>query len=114
MGDISTEDILLAEVDDLFADERQKQPAAQADDQELDLIFENVLRTESGRRFVWWLLEQGHIFHTTFTGNSLSNFKEGERHMALKVLHRTLRAQPTFFSKMLEDRITPEEEPHGS
>src|SRR5690606_13810656 len=44
-----------------------------------------VFGSESGRWVLRDLLEQGHFFHTTYTGNALSYFKEGERNRLLQI-----------------------------
>jgi hypothetical protein len=45
-----------------------------------------TMQKRDGRLWVRNLLENAHVFHTSFTGNSGTFFNEGERNQALKVL----------------------------
>lgn len=42
-----------------------------------------IMKTEQGRRFIYRILEQTGMFTTSFTGNSATYFKEGERNIGL-------------------------------
>lgn len=44
-----------------------------------------------GRRFVWWLLGIAGIFRSSFTGNSETFFREGERNVGLRLLTEVTR-----------------------
>ena len=55
------------------------------------------------RRFVWWLLEHTHVFRTSFTGNSETFFKEGERNIGLKVFLRVQECDPEGYSMMARE-----------
>lgn len=44
-----------------------------------------VFGSDSGRWVLQDLLEQGHFFHTTYTGNAMSYFREGERNRLLHI-----------------------------
>ncbi len=55
------------------------------------------------RRFVWWLLECTHVFRTSFTGNSETFFKEGERNIGLKVFLRIQEETPDGYSIMVKE-----------
>ena len=66
-----------------------------------DLAREDLLKalgrvfdTEDGKKVLWWLLEQTHPYQTSFTGNSLTYFREGERQVGLKLLGKILEARP--------------------
>jgi len=45
-----------------------------------------LMDTPAGRRFVWRLLERCGVYQTSFTGNSATFFKEGERNIGLWLL----------------------------
>lgn len=45
----------------------------------------NVFGTDSGKWVLLDLLKQAHFFGTTYTGNALSYFKEGERNRVLQI-----------------------------
>lgn len=47
--------------------------------------YSEVFGSDSGKWVLRDLLEQGHFFHTTYTGNALSYFKEGERNRLLQL-----------------------------
>jgi hypothetical protein len=53
-----------------------------------------LMRMPAGVRFLRRILELGHIFHTTFTGNSETYFREGARNLALKVFADVCEAVP--------------------
>lgn len=59
----------------------------------------DVLRTTSGRRVVWTLLQHCGIYATSFTGNSGTFFNEGRRSVGLKLLRDT-QYHPELFLKM--------------
>lgn len=112
--DKQTQDLLAVEVDDLFGVERKEiSEKRKIEENRLEQAFRNLSETHDGRTLFWWLFEQGHVFTSTFTGNSLGAFKEGERNLALKVLNQLLKVKPTAFNDMLEDRIIPKEESNG-
>ena len=45
-----------------------------------------VLSTEAGGRFIFALLSECHVFSSSFTGNSETFFKEGERNVGLALM----------------------------
>ena len=55
------------------------------------------------RRFVWDLLEKTHVFSTSFTGNSETFFKEGERNIGLKVFLRLQEHDPEGYALMAKE-----------
>lgn len=61
-----------------------------------------VLEAKTGRLFVWWLLEQAHVFQNSFTGNSSTFFLEGERNVGLKLFALCMEADPEFMRKLLD------------
>ena len=48
--------------------------------------LEAVLSTEAGGRFIFSLLNEWHVFSSSFTGNSETFFKEGERNVGLALM----------------------------
>lgn len=68
-----------------------EQDAQQADgkfsmQQEID-DFLYVMRSKQGRRFMWRLLTMTHVFKTSFTGNSETFFREGERNIGIQLIN---------------------------
>lgn len=65
--------------------------------------LQRVLESESGRRFLWYLMHRAHVFRSSFTGNSETFFREGERSMGLFVLAGVLDVSPWIFGKMQKE-----------
>ena len=66
-----------------------------------------VMSTPEGLRFLWWLLEQAHLFNSSFTGQSNTTiFREGERNVGLKVLNNVLEVDKNFFAEMINSKLT--------
>jgi hypothetical protein len=89
------------------ADERQvdiveKSLEAQRDEELEDL--KEILNMPQGMRFFRRLMEYGHIFSSTFTGNSKSYFLEGERNLALRVFNDICEAHPTRVAELMIKR----------
>ena len=72
----------------------------------------DLLGDDPGRRFVWWLLEQTHVFQSSFTGNSHTFFLEGERNVGLKIFALCMEADPDFMRKLVEFKRNKETQ-HG-
>ena len=65
--------------------------------------LEKVLESEPGRRFLWYLMHRAHVFRSSFTGNSETFFREGERSVGLFVLAGVLDVGPEVFGKMQKE-----------
>lgn len=59
-----------------------------------------IVSTAEGRRFIWDLLSEARIFHSSYTGNSDTYFNEGKRNIGLGVLESLMRAKPDAFTQM--------------
>lgn len=94
-------------VEDLFADERKKfEEADRLKEEQLLSDFEVVLKTPQGKRFLWWLLGETHIFHSMFTGQSNGTiFRNGEHSVGLRVLKKALQVDEHIFAKMLSAQL---------
>lgn len=69
---------------------------------ELRTAWDAQLATEAGRLVIWSILAKCHLFETTYTGNALSNFLEGERSIGLHILADHVMPQGArFFSDMM-------------
>lgn len=55
-------------------------------DRQVANAFASILSSPEGRLAIWWLLDQCHVFSSTYTGNSAAAFLEGERNVGLKIL----------------------------
>lgn len=87
---------------------KQAQKSEMLRHREIEDIF-NVLATPSGRRFVWRYLTDCGIFKTSFTGNSETFYKEGQRSIGLKLLADVNEADPSAYLKMLDEARKVEE-----
>lgn len=56
-----------------------------------------------GRRIVWGLLELTGVFRSSFTGNSETFFREGERNIGLKLFLRLQTHCPEQYIKMTKE-----------
>lgn len=83
-------------------DVEQAKTSAKHRDQLKALALKRLLETEGGRLWMWDMLAQCHVFHTTFTGNSKTFFNEGERSVGLKLLADVTAVMPEFFAMMQE------------
>ena len=77
-----------------YAEREQMARVSQVAYEDLLTAMGRVFDTEEGKKVLWWLLELTHPYQTSFTGNSLTYFKEGERQVGLKLLGKILEARP--------------------
>lgn len=101
----------------LFGEDlRVQDKARKMDDAERRALLaatKDLLAEEKGRIFVWWLLEQTHVFQNSFTGNSHTFFLEGERNVGLKLFALAMEADPEFMAKLIEFKRDKETKDHG-
>lgn len=104
-------------LDALFGEDlRARDKVRKMDEQErLELLAaaRDLLREDKGKRFVWWLLEQAHVFQNSFTGNSNTFFLEGERNVGLKVFALCMEADPAFMHGLIDFKREKESKDHG-
>jgi len=58
-------------------------------EKQLRIDFGLTFGSEHGKRVLSWILEQGHVFHTSYLpqhGPEAAIFREGERNMGLMIL----------------------------
>ena len=101
----------------LFGEDlRVQDKARRMDDQErreLLAAVKDLLAEEKGKRLVWWILEQAHVFQNSFTGNSHTFFLEGERNVGLKLFALCMEAEPAFMGRLIEFKRDKETKNHG-
>lgn len=56
-------------------------------DTEISLAWASLLNTEAGRLVIWSILDVTHQFSSSYTGDQMTNFLEGERNVGLKILN---------------------------
>ena len=60
-----------------------------------------MLKDKDNRAFVWRILENCGVYHTSFTGNdATTNFNEGKRQIGLMILEELSEVDPSAFSLM--------------
>lgn len=75
------------------------------DQVEIDSAVKSLLDHENGRKFLWWVLEQGRISGNPFTNNALStSFNCGEMNVAQKVLDRIINVNPAGYAQMVQEK----------
>lgn len=63
-----------------------------------------VMSTESGRRVIWSVLEQGKVFAATFSVDPcVTAFNEGQRNLALALFSRVMTVCPEQYLKMADE-----------
>ena len=56
-----------------------------------------------GRRIMWGLLELTGVYRSSFTGNSETFFREGERNVGLKLVHKIHAHCPEKYATMTKE-----------
>ena len=67
--------------------------------------LQHVMGTPQGRRFVWRLLDRCHIYTSSFTGNSETYFREGERNIGLMLFADINTSCPGLYATMQKEHI---------
>lgn len=77
--------------------EAEQQILAQRDIEDIQF----VMNSEKGRRVVWSMLEKGQVFGACFNVDPhITAFNEGQRNLALLLLHRVMAHCPDHYLKM--------------
>lgn len=66
--------------------------------------FKWIMSNKRGRRFVWRLLDKAGVFRSSFTGNSETFFREGQRNLGLQVLGLIHEHTPETYAQMLSEK----------
>lgn len=82
--------------------ERSKQQLAMETEARL---FRHIMAEEKGRRVVFWLLEQGHIFRPSFVPGDqhATAFAEGERNVGIKLFAKIQQHCPDEYMAMMNE-----------
>lgn len=67
-----------------------------------------LMQDKRGRRVAWRLLERTGVFRSSFTGNSETFFREGERNVGLYLSAWLLDACPEQYAVMLKENTSNE------
>jgi hypothetical protein len=66
-----------------------------------DVFF--LLNTPQGRRFFWRYLGLCGIYRLSYTGNSDTNFREGERNIGIRMMNDIMEANPDAYLQMINE-----------
>lgn len=80
-------------------------PAQQVERDELNKAFRDVLKTASGKRVLFWMLEQCAIYEDAFAGDSINatNYRLGSQGSGRKLIAKLDEIDPRFYPKLLLD-----------
>lgn len=84
------------------AKHRSDEEAQLAAEQEIE-DWKWLLADKRGRRVVFRLLDQAGVFRSSFTGNSETFFREGQRNVGLMVMARIHEASPEKYTLMMKE-----------
>ena len=76
---------------------------ARAADDLIKADLKQLMALPAFRRFVWRLLDWTHVFRSSFTGNSETFFREGERNIGLKVFGSVQEHEPDAYLVMVKE-----------
>lgn len=83
--------------------ESDRKEAAERTEHQRTEDFKWLMADPRGRRIVWWLLEQAGVYRSSFTGNSETFFREGERNIGLKIVFMIHSHCPELYAKMTKE-----------
>lgn len=79
-------------------------PGEKYEREALEGAFREMLRSEPGKRVLFWLLEQGSIYSDPFTGEDAStNYRLGRQATARRLIQQMNDIDPTLYPKLLLD-----------
>lgn len=92
---------------DLRGIERQREDVENArkldrDQEKADFAW--LMSDKRGRRFMWRMLEVTGVYRSSFTGNSETFFREGQRNVGLKLISDIHELAPDTYTLMLEEQ----------
>ncbi len=91
---------------DIYAEERAKKRQEALSEQQRETIKADtrwLMQDKRGRRFAWRLLERTGVFASSFTGNSETFFREGQRNVGLALLAQIHEHTPELYSVMVKE-----------
>lgn len=65
--------------------------------------FKSLMKLKEGRRFIWRILAETGVYHSSFTGNSETFFKEGKRSIGLILMGELHTICPELYAVMVEE-----------
>jgi len=85
-------------------------------DKEYEILLghvREVMKTKSGKEFVWWILDESNIYGNIFTGNSHTYFLEGKRALGLDIIGLIQDMDKTAYARLLLDKQITKEDDDG-
>lgn len=70
--------------------------------QEIDDVY-FLLNCPQGRRFLWRYLGICGVYRLSYTANSDTNFREGERNIGLKLMNDIMETKPEAYLQMIQE-----------
>lgn len=92
---------------DLRGQERTKKEKSERDKHAQQVDAEDIkwlMGSKRGRRIVWRLLGRTGVFRSSFTGNSETFFREGERNVGLFLLAQINGNCPETYNLMVQEQ----------
>lgn len=97
----------MAQHDDKVAEAqaREQQRFAEYDEAQINRAMLELLETEQGQKFLWWLLQIGQYGMQPFAADPLKTaFNCGELNIGNQVMLRICEVNPTGFAQLQENR----------
>lgn len=92
---------------DLRGQERAKEQSDEVrklsiDQEKMDMQW--LMGSKRGRRIMWRLLERTGVYRSSFTGNSETFFREGQRNVGLMLMAQVHEVCPDQYAVMLKEQ----------
>lgn len=92
---------------DLRGQERLKEQSEETrklaiDQEKMDMQW--LMGSKRGRRIMWRLLERTGVYRSSFTGNSETFFREGQRNVGLMLMAQIHEVCPDQYAVMLKEQ----------
>lgn len=92
---------------DLRGQERAKEQSDElrklsVDQEKMDMQW--LMGSKRGRRIMWRLLERTGVYRSSFTGNSETFFREGQRNVGLMLMAQIHEVCPDQYAVMLKEQ----------
>jgi hypothetical protein len=95
------EDPLDLDSQDKATDARARKSRSEAVSEADDIKW--LMSGKRGRRVMWRLLDRAGVFRSSFTGNSETFFREGQRNIGLAYMAQVHEFSPETYQSMVEE-----------
>lgn len=90
--------------------EKLKPSTEYSHEREFLLNLKKIGNTAEGRDVLWKLMAHCRVFHSIFTGNSVTFYNAGQRDVGLFIYTAILDADPQIYFNMIKERKKKEKE----